>query len=172
MELRVKDYMYLVASITKNFRSFHIILHSGSMTTPPKSSSPCSTCSSSSDYGLRETPEKYPSDHPDPDWPNLEDLPITIPPEFSDGTVMWTDKWIDLRARGRAEIDELLTKGQTNACAEIPEKYDSPTSPDSPCPTNLAEGASPTMAVNSSSPPASSSTPTSSGTHDIGTTAC
>lgn len=160
--------MYLVADRTKNFRSFHITLHPTLMTTLMTTSSPCSTCSSSSDYGLRETPKKDPSDHPDPDWPSLEDLPITIPPEFSDGTVMWTDEWINRRARGRAEIDELLAKGQTTACAEIPEKYISPRSPSSPYATDPAEEASPAMAVDSSSPPASSSTPASSGTHDMG----
>lgn len=138
---------------------------------PMTTLSPCSTCSSSSDYGLRETPKKDPSDHPDPDWPSLKDLPITIPPEFSDGTTIWTDKWIDLRARGRAEIDELLAKGQTTACAEVPEKYITPRSPDSLYATKAA-GESPTMAVNSSSPQEGSSTPASSGDHDIGTVAC
>lgn len=46
-----------------------------------------------------------------------------VPAEFTDGTIVWTDRWITLRARGRDEMDELLALGQTTSCTMLPEKY-------------------------------------------------
>lgn len=133
--------MYLPSRVLhEQLRSLHILLDLNPMTNPIPMLSPCSTTSTTSNYGLNETPKKDPSDHPDPDWPSLEILPITIPTAFMDGNIMWTDEWINLRARGRPEIDELLSKGQTTACAEIPKKYSSMKSPDSPNVTRLGGG--------------------------------
>lgn len=86
-------------------------------------------------------------------WPT-EDRPLSeVPTIFSDGTIMWTDEWIDLRARGRDEIDLLLARGQTSSCSALPEKYvhqEPSPAPDSPEATESAGGTpNTTTSVNS-----------------------